>query len=37
MSCPNCNKALLDGIYYCDDNDYRVIDNLNDKKSYLYF
>lgn len=37
MSCPNCNKTLLDGIYYCDDNDYRVIDNLNDKNLIFIF
>ena len=31
MSCPNCNQNLLNGIFYCSTNDYRVIDNLNDK------
>lgn len=31
MSCLNCNQNLLDGLFYCDINDYRVIDNLTDK------
>ncbi len=31
MSCPNCNQNLLNGVFYCDVNDYRVIDNLNDR------
>lgn len=31
MSCPNCNQNLLNGVFYCDTNDYRVIDNLNDR------
>ena len=31
MSCPNCNHNLLNGVFYCDVNDYRVIDNLNDR------
>ena len=31
MSCPNCNHNLLNGVFYCDTNDYRVIDNLNDR------
>ena len=37
MSCPVCNQTLLDGIYYCDTNDYRVIDNLNDKNLIFIF
>ena len=37
MSCPNCNQPLLNGIYYCDDNDYKVIDNLNDKNLIFIF
>ena len=37
MSCPNCNQSLLNGIYYCDTTDYRVIDNLNDKNLIFIF
>ncbi len=37
MSCPNCNQTLLDGVYYCDSSDYRVIDNLTDKKLIFIF
>ena len=37
MSCPNCNQNVLDGIYYCDKNDYRIIDNLNDKNLVFIF
>ena len=37
MSCPVCNQNLLDGIYYCDTNDYRIIDNLNDKNLIFIF
>ena len=37
MSCPNCNQDLLNGVYYCDNNDYRVIDNLNDKNLIFIF
>lgn len=37
MSCPNCKKNLLSGIYYCDSNDYRIIDNLNDKNLIFIF
>ena len=37
MSCPNCNQNLLNGIYYCDTTDYRVIDNLNDTNLIFIF
>ena len=37
MNCPNCNQILLNGIYYCDINDYRIIDNLNDKNVIFIF
>ena len=37
MSCPNCNQTLLDGVYYCDINDNRVIDNMTDKNLIFIF
>lgn len=37
MSCTNCNQSLLNGVYYCDTTDYRVIDNLNDKNLIFIF
>ena len=37
MSCPNCNQNLLDGIYYCDTSDYRVIDTIDDKNLIFIF
>ena len=37
MSCEICNQSLLNGVYYCDINDYRVIDNLNDKNLIFIF
>jgi len=37
MSCENCNQELLNGIYYCDTTDYRVIDNMKDKNLIFIF
>ncbi len=37
MNCENCNQSLLNGIYYCNTNDYRIIDNLNDKNLIFIF
>ena len=37
MSCEICNQALLNGVYYCDTTDYRVIDNINDKNIIFIF
>ena len=37
MSCPKCNQTLLNGIYYCDINDYRIIDNITDKNLIFIF
>ena len=37
MSCPKCNQTLLNGIYYCDINDNRVIDNITDKNLIFIF
>tara|TARA_B100000902_G_C27258903_1_gene889527 strand:+ start:1399 stop:1614 length:216 start_codon:yes stop_codon:yes gene_type:complete len=37
MSCPKCNQTLLSGIYYCDINDYRVIDTIEDKNLIFIF
>ena len=37
MSCENCNQSLLNGVYYCDISDYRVIDNLTDKNLIFIF
>ena len=37
MSSPNCNQTLLNGVYYCDTNDYRVIDNITDKNLIFIF
>lgn len=37
MSCENCNQSLLNGIYYCDISDYRVIDNITDKNLIFIF
>tara|TARA_Y100001935_G_scaffold71429_2_gene59596 strand:+ start:909 stop:1157 length:249 start_codon:yes stop_codon:yes gene_type:complete len=37
MSCPKCNQTLLSGIYYCDTNDYRVIDTVEDKNLIFIF
>jgi len=37
MSCENCNQSLLNGVYYCDTSDYRVIDNMTDKNLIFIF
>ena len=37
MSCPNCNQTLLNGVYYCDTSDYRVIDTIEDKNLIFIF
>jgi hypothetical protein len=37
MSCGRCNETLLNGVYYCDIADYRVIDNMIDKNLIFIF
>ncbi len=37
MSCENCNQNLLNGVYYCNTTDYRIIDNINDKNLIFIF
>mgnify|MGYP001170350079 CR=1 FL=1 len=37
MSCTVCNAQLNTGVYYCDTNDYRVIDNITDKNLIFIF
>ena len=37
MSCERCNQTLLNGVYYCDITDYRVIDNLVDQNLIFIF